>query len=104
MLSHSDLHVVLGAGQIGCTLADHLADMGVSVRVVSMHRPSVLADGVDWRAADVTDPEAAIDAAKGASVLYQCQLAASFAAPVIVTAAGYPDLVLPSIVLTIGQP
>ena len=27
---------------------------------------------VDWRAADVTDPEAAADAAKGASVVYQC--------------------------------
>jgi nucleoside-diphosphate-sugar epimerase len=72
MLSHSDLHVVFGAGQIGCALADHLAGMGVSVRVVSMHRPSVLTDGIDWRAADVNDPEAAIDAAKGASVLYQC--------------------------------
>jgi nucleoside-diphosphate-sugar epimerase len=28
--------------------------------------------GVDWRAADVTDHEAAADAAKGASVVYQC--------------------------------
>jgi hypothetical protein len=30
------------------------------------------------------------------------QLAASFAAPVIVSAAGYPDLVLPAIAITIG--
>jgi nucleoside-diphosphate-sugar epimerase len=29
-------------------------------------------DGFDWRAADVTDPDAATDAAKGASVVYQC--------------------------------
>ena len=28
--------------------------------------------GVDWRAGDATDPEAATDAAKGASVVYQC--------------------------------
>ncbi len=41
-------------------------------RTVSRHRPSTLADGIDWRAADVTDPEAADDAAKGASVVYQC--------------------------------
>ena len=31
-----------------------------------------LAEGVDWRAADATDPEDAADAAKGASVIYQC--------------------------------
>jgi nucleoside-diphosphate-sugar epimerase len=31
-----------------------------------------LIEGVDWRAADATDPEAAIDAAKGAAVVYQC--------------------------------
>ena len=39
---------------------------------VSRHRPAALADGVDWRAADATDPEATADAAKGASVVYQC--------------------------------
>ena len=33
---------------------------------------AALAGGIDWRAADVTDPEAAADAAKGASVVYQC--------------------------------
>ena len=38
----------------------------------SRHRPRTLADGVDWRAADATDPDAATDAAKGASVIYQC--------------------------------
>ena len=44
----------------------------LAVRTVSRHRPAALADGVDWRAADATDPEAATDAAKGASVVYQC--------------------------------
>ena len=43
-----------------------------TVRAVSRHRPAALADGVDWRAADATDLEAAADAAKGASVVYQC--------------------------------
>ena len=66
------LHVVFGTGQVGSTLAAHLAGLGVAVRTVSRHRPAGLAGGTDWRAADVTDPEAAADAAKGASVVYQC--------------------------------
>ena len=66
------MHVVFGAGQVGCALAAHLAGLGVPVRLVSRRRPSAQPDGVDWRAADATDPEAATDAAKGASVAYQC--------------------------------
>ncbi|HEV2239483.1 MAG TPA: NAD-dependent epimerase/dehydratase family protein [Streptosporangiaceae bacterium] len=66
------LHVVFGTGQVGSALVAHLAGLGVAVRAVSRNRPAMLADGADWRAADVTDPEAATDAAKGASVVYQC--------------------------------
>jgi len=66
------LHLVFGTGQVGSALAAHLAGLGIAVRAVSRHRPPVLAGGTDWRAADVTDPEAAADAAKGASVVYQC--------------------------------
>ena len=65
------LHVVFVTGQVGNALVAHLASLGMSVRAVSRHRPPALA-GVDWRAADVTEPEAAADAAKGASVVYQC--------------------------------
>jgi nucleoside-diphosphate-sugar epimerase len=65
------LHVVFGTGQVGGALATHLAGMGITVRAVSRHRPPALA-GVDWRAADAADPEAAADAAKGAAVIYQC--------------------------------
>ena len=65
------LHVVFGTGQVGSALAAHLAGLGIAVRAVSRHRPPALA-GVDWRAADAADPEAAADAAKGASVIYQC--------------------------------
>ena len=53
------LHVVFGTGQVGSALAAHLGAMGIAARAVSRNRPRVLADGVDWRAADVTDPEAA---------------------------------------------
>jgi len=71
-MSEPELQVVFGTGQVGTALADQLAGLGLPVRAVSRHRPGSLADGVDWRAADVTDPEAAADAAKGASVVYQC--------------------------------
>jgi nucleoside-diphosphate-sugar epimerase len=65
------LHVVFGTGQVGSALAAHLAGQGIAVRAVSRHRPAAL-PGVDWRAADAADPEAAADAAKGAAVIYQC--------------------------------
>jgi nucleoside-diphosphate-sugar epimerase len=71
-MSEDRLHVVFGTGQVGSALAAHLGGLGLAVRTVSRNRPRALADGVDWRAADVTDPEAAADAAKGASVIYQC--------------------------------
>ena len=66
------LHVVFGTGQVGGAPAAHLAGLGITVRAVSRHRPPALAAGADWRAADAADPEAATDAAKGASVIYQC--------------------------------
>ncbi len=66
------LHVVFGTGQVGRTLATRLADRGLKVRAVSQHRPPTLAEGVDWWAADACDTNAAADAAKGASVVYQC--------------------------------
>ena len=71
-MSESGLHVVFGTGQVGSALAAQLDRLGVEVRTVSRHRPAALADGVDWRGADLTDPEAAADVAKGAAVLYQC--------------------------------
>lgn len=71
-MSEDRLHVVFGAGQVGSALAARLTGLGVPVRLVSRHRPSALLDGVDWRAADATDPDAATDAAKGACVVYQC--------------------------------
>src|ERR1700761_9626271 len=71
VMGENRLHVVFGTGQVGSALAAHLAGRGIAVRAVSRHRPPALA-GVDWRAADAADPEAAADAAKGASVIYQC--------------------------------
>ena len=71
-MAEGQLHVVFGAGQVGRALAAQLSDMGHAVRTVSLHQPEGVTSGVDCRTADVTDTEAAIDAAKGASVVYQC--------------------------------
>jgi nucleoside-diphosphate-sugar epimerase len=71
-MTQDRLHVVFGFGQVGSALTAHLAGLGLPVRVVSRNRPSGRVDGADWRAADATDPEAATEAAKGASVVYQC--------------------------------
>ena len=68
----SEKHVVFGTGQVGHALIEQLARSGREVQAVSMHRPRALPEGVDWQAADATDPEAAADASKGASVVYQC--------------------------------
>jgi nucleoside-diphosphate-sugar epimerase len=66
------LHVIFGTGQVGLALAGRLTGLDVTVRAVSRHRPATLAQCVDWRSADAADPDAASDAAKGASVIYQC--------------------------------
>jgi nucleoside-diphosphate-sugar epimerase len=71
-MSEEHLHVVFGAGQVGHALAAGLVALDLPVRVVSRHRPEELADELGWRAADATDPEASTDAARGASVIYQC--------------------------------
>ena len=71
-MTDAPLHVVFGTGQVGSALVARLAASGLSVRAVSRTRPRTMPDAVEWRAADLTDPEAAIDAAHGATVVYQC--------------------------------
>lgn len=71
-MSDVALHVVFGTGQVGHALAAHLARTGRPVRSVSLHEQTNVVDGVDWRSADASDPQAATDAAKGAAVIYQC--------------------------------
>jgi nucleoside-diphosphate-sugar epimerase len=71
-VNDTPLHVVLGVGQVGRAVAVRLAGSGVAVRAISLHQPTTLSEGVDWQHADLTDGEAAIDAVKGAAVVYQC--------------------------------
>jgi len=70
----SEKHVVFGTGQVGHAhaLIAQLARSGKDVRAESLHHPKALPEGVDWRAGDATDPDAAADASKGPSVIYQC--------------------------------
>ncbi len=71
-MTNSPLHVVFGAGQVGLALISHLVGEGKEVRVISIHRPTLLPDGVDLRLIDAANHEAAAEAAKGAAVIYQC--------------------------------
>jgi len=66
------LHVVFGAGQVGRAVVARLVSAGLPVRAVSLRRPGGLTDSVEWRSANASDANAATEAAKGASVVYQC--------------------------------
>lgn len=71
-MNETGLQVVFGTGQVGLALANHLASSGRPTQSVSRHRPPELAPSVDWCGADAADTESAVNAAKGASVIYQC--------------------------------
>lgn len=65
------MHVIFGAGVVGTEAARALVQRGQAVRLVSRARPAALPAGVEHVAADVTDPERARAAARGAEVVYQ---------------------------------
>lgn len=71
-MNEDQIHVVFGAGQVGRALSARLVGLGLATRVVSRGRPTALTDGVQWHAADASDPAAATHAAHGAAVVYQC--------------------------------
>ena len=67
-----ELHVVLGAGQVGPRVAQALVERGHRVRVVRRtSRPLALA-GVEGMSADVGDAEAVARATDGATSVYHC--------------------------------
>jgi nucleoside-diphosphate-sugar epimerase len=69
----TEQHVILGTGPVGCWTARSLVDRGLAVRAVnrSGKRPELMPPEVEMRAADVSDPAAAIAAAEGATTIYQ---------------------------------
>src|SRR5579859_1957793 len=70
----NELHVVLGAGQIGATLAQRLLARGKRVRQVRRGQPdaAAAASSVEWVPGDVSDPAFAAEAMRGAAVAYDC--------------------------------
>ncbi|WP_437683502.1 NAD-dependent epimerase/dehydratase family protein [Sorangium sp. So ce131] len=72
--SSSRLHVVFGAGQIGPRVADLLLAQGHRVRLVqrTQRAPSSERAGLTRVYGDVTDLAFAEEAARGASVVYDC--------------------------------
>ncbi|MFB7665852.1 NAD-dependent epimerase/dehydratase family protein [Kitasatospora sp. NPDC056138] len=66
------LHVVLGAGPAGSTLAGELARRGHAVRLVDRSGDGPAFGGVERRAADVSTVQGALAAVEGAAVVYHC--------------------------------
>jgi nucleoside-diphosphate-sugar epimerase len=69
--SKPELHVILGAGQVGPILAEKLVVLGHEVRTVSRTRPRPV-PGASWLQGDLTDRTFARAAVRGASVVYHC--------------------------------
>ena len=67
------LHVIFGTGPVGIWTARSLREMGHQVRAVNRtgRRPGLLPTEVEIVAADASDRRQAIDAARGAAVVYQ---------------------------------
>jgi nucleoside-diphosphate-sugar epimerase len=68
-----NLHVIFGTGPVGCWVARALREMDLPVRAVnrSGKRPELMPADVEIVSADASDPIQAIEAAKGAAVIYQ---------------------------------
>lgn len=69
-MSNAPLHVIAGAGQIGPLLARRLLDRGLRVRLVRRGAFTSVPPGAEAVRADVSDPAAATEAMRGASVVY----------------------------------
>lgn len=67
------LHLVLGTGPVGCWIARILCQANLPVRAVnrSGQRPGLMPPEVEMVAADMSNLQQAIQAAQGATVIYQ---------------------------------
>ena len=68
----SDLHVVVGAGQVGKALIERLTDEARPTRVVTRSRRADVPEGVEVVAADISESGAAERACAGAAVVFGC--------------------------------
>ena len=67
------LHIIFGTGPVSCWTARSLRQQGIPVKAVNRSgmRPALMSADVEILTADVSVPEQAIKAAKGATVVYQ---------------------------------
>jgi nucleoside-diphosphate-sugar epimerase len=65
------LHVIFGTGAIGLATFDALRHRGQTVRLVNRSGQARVPDGVEVVGGDASGPAFAIDAARGATVVYQ---------------------------------
>jgi nucleoside-diphosphate-sugar epimerase len=69
---NAPLHVVAGAGQIGPQVAERLLALGYRVRMIRRGAITDAPEGAETLSANVSDPAAAAEAMRGASVVYHC--------------------------------
>lgn len=72
MNTSQELHVIFGSGPVGLAVMSELNQQGKSVRVVNRSGKAAAPAGVETIACDVSDGAAAQQAAKGATVVYNC--------------------------------
>ncbi len=68
----NELHVILGAGQVGGELARELVVRGKRVRQVRRGAPEGGPAGVEWVRGDVSDPAFVAEVTAGAAAVYDC--------------------------------
>lgn len=71
-MSNRELHVVLGAGQVGPRVATLLRERGHRVRIARKSAAASRAAEIETVALDVRDPDAVARATEGADVVYSC--------------------------------
>ena len=69
-------NVIFGAGPLGLAVARRLASAGETVRLVNRTGNALVPPGAEVVAADASNPAAAAEACKGATVVYHCATAA----------------------------
>ena len=80
-MTNKELHVVIGAGPLGHTVAHELVNKGKDVRVINRSGKAEVGEGVTVIAGDVSDVGAATEVCVDASVVYLCANAAYTAWP-----------------------
>lgn len=75
-----DVHVVTGAGPVGWTVAEQLAEQGKNVRILTRSGTGPEHPLVDRVTADVQDPAQVRDALAGATAVFHCIHGSSYTA------------------------